>query len=189
MRRWKKGERCERCRNVRKVSPFALLHYGWHPSWRVRLDPSLDLEHVDSSLHHSWLIFRGFRSATPSPGQILGGELIHLAGLTPATGRGGRRRRISRRPTCPLGFGCPGSQARSLRSPAFPESQAGSLRLCAVSSCWWLRGPELVIERRVPGHNSRMGGASRFERPIDACNLALGLENTPQRRVSLEPKG
>jgi CubicO group peptidase (beta-lactamase class C family) len=29
-------------------------------------------------------------------------------------------------------------------------------------------------------------GAYRFERPIDACDLAPGLENTPQRRVSLE---
>jgi hypothetical protein len=31
-----------------------------------------------------------------------------------------------------------------------------------------------------------LGGASRFERPIDACELVPGLENTPQRRVSLE---
>ena len=42
------------------------------------------------------------------------------------------------------------------------------------------------IESPVPGQNSELGGASRFERPIDACELAPGLENTPQRRVSLE---
>jgi len=38
----------------------------------------------------------------------------------------------------------------------------------------------------VAGQGSEFGGAHRFERPIDACELAPGLENTPQRRFSLE---
>ena len=38
----------------------------------------------------------------------------------------------------------------------------------------------------MTGQGSEFGGAHRFERPIDACELAQGLENTPQRRVSLE---
>ena len=38
----------------------------------------------------------------------------------------------------------------------------------------------------MTGQGSEFGGAHRFERPIDACELAPGLENTPQRRVSLE---
>ncbi|MEE9185355.1 MAG: hypothetical protein V3U39_12900, partial [Acidimicrobiia bacterium] len=37
------------------------------------------------------------------------------------------------------------------------------------------------VDRRC-GTNS----AYRFESPIDACELAPGLENTPQHRVSLE---
>jgi hypothetical protein len=44
----------------------------------------------------------------------------------------------------------------------------------------------LGIESPVPGQSSEFSGAYRFERPIDACELAPGLENTPQRRVSLE---
>ena len=38
----------------------------------------------------------------------------------------------------------------------------------------------------MTGQGSEFGGAHRFERPIDACELAPGLENTPQRLVSLE---
>ncbi len=38
----------------------------------------------------------------------------------------------------------------------------------------------------MAGKGSEFGGAHRFDRPIDACELAQGLENTPQRRVSLE---
>jgi hypothetical protein len=41
----------------------------------------------------------------------------------------------------------------------------------------------------VTGQGSEFGGAHRFEKPIDACELAPGLENTPQRRVSLESNG
>jgi hypothetical protein len=44
----------------------------------------------------------------------------------------------------------------------------------------------LGFESPVPGQSSEFGGAHRFERPIEACELAPGLENTPQRRVSLE---
>jgi len=48
------------------------------------------------------------------------------------------------------------------------------------------RGPGLGLESPEPGQSSEFGGAYQFERPIDACELAPGLENTPQRRVSLE---
>jgi hypothetical protein len=55
-----------------------------------------------------------------------------------------------------------------------------------VCSRLLLRGAELGIESPVPGQSPEFSGAYRFERPIDACELAPGLENTPQRRVSLE---
>jgi hypothetical protein len=55
-----------------------------------------------------------------------------------------------------------------------------------VSSWLRLRGPELGIESPLPGQSSEFSGAYRFERPIDWCKLAPGLENTLQRRVSLE---
>jgi hypothetical protein len=38
----------------------------------------------------------------------------------------------------------------------------------------------------VPGQSSEFGGAFRFERPIDALVLALGLQSGPEHRVSLE---
>ncbi|MGB6368934.1 MAG: right-handed parallel beta-helix repeat-containing protein [Thermoanaerobaculia bacterium] len=71
-------------------------------------------------------------------------------------------------------------------SPALPESHAGSSRLCEVRS--WRRqgGPGSRFDVVVPGQSSEFGGAYRFERPIDACELAPGRENTPQHRVSLE---
>ena len=71
-------------------------------------------------------------------------------------------------------------------SPPLPESHAGSRRQCGVCSWRRQRGQGLGLESPVPGQSSEFRGAYRFERPIDACELALGLENTPQRRVSLE---
>ena len=65
-------------------------------------------------------------------------------------------------------------------------ARAGSRRLCRVCSSRRLRGPGLGLESPVPGQSSEFGGAYRFERPIDACERAPGLENTPRHRVSLE---
>jgi hypothetical protein len=71
-------------------------------------------------------------------------------------------------------------------SPPLPEAHPGSSCLCGVCSNWRERGPGSGFGGVVAGKGSEFGGAHRFDRPIDACELAQGLENTPQRRVSLE---
>jgi len=76
-------------------------------------------------------------------------------------------------------------RARHLSQP-FPESLGCSRRLCGVCSGRLQRGQRSEFGGVVTGQGSEFGGAHRFERPIDACELAPGLENTPQRLVSLE---
>ena len=71
-------------------------------------------------------------------------------------------------------------------SPPFHESDLGCSRLCGVCSWQWQWDPGSGFEAVVPGQSPPATGSCRFERPIDASVLALGLKSGPEHRVRLE---